>query len=469
MKTSDYGQDNYPVCKLRLPFIKISFGTAINMLRKSIVITAVLLSLSHLAGAQTVFRSLEDVWRFADEHNVAIRSTAYELDKARYGKTQSYLAFTPQAGVTGAFIDNTSLQTTLIPAVIFGGPVGTYSAVQFGQKYIYSAGFTAQMDLVNLQTWFNVRVAKETEKMSKDSLGSTRRTVYQQIANLYYAYLLNKEAYRLVSQSAAVADSVYRSVNNKFKEGTLNMGNVDVAELNSERAQQTLTTAYFQMRTSANSLKALLGLSVNDSLAIESSIEGGMKKESTASFNEDPSVKLADDRVKLNLSMYKAANASFYPTVNVLYSNTTQQNDNKFEPFEAGGPSWYPARYWTLRASWNIFAGGTRWLQSKKSKISYLESQMLYDQAKRQADINDENLLLSYEKAAAFRAKAEHIMNLSLDNYRHITYRYEAGVASLDDRLNAFTDYINYQNQYLNSLSDMLVQLYQVKIRQQSF
>ncbi len=60
-------------------------------------------------------------------------------------------------------------------------------------------------------------------------------------------------------------------------------------------------------------------------------------------------------------------------------------------------------------------------------------------------------------------------MKLSFDNYKHISYRYDAGMAAIDERLNAFKDYIDYQNQYLNSLSDMLVQLYQIKIRQQSF
>jgi outer membrane protein TolC len=152
----------------------------------------------------------------------------------------------------------------------------------------------------------------------------------------------------------------------------------------------------------------------------------------------------------------------------VIYSNTTQQNDNKFEPLQ-GGPQWYPARFWSLRASWTISNGGLRWVQSEKNKINYYESQMQFENTKKQSGINDENLRLSYERSTTLLSKAENIMNLSYDNYQHISNRYEAGLGSLEDRLQAFTDYINYQNQYLNSLSDMLVQLYQIKIRQQSF
>ena len=92
-----------------------------------------------------------------------------------------------------------------------------------------------------------------------------------------------------------------------------------------------------------------------------------------------------------------------------------------------------------------------------------------YENTQRQSAINDENTRLNYQKATAVLSKAENVMKLSFDNYRHVSYRYEAGLVPIDDRLNAFKDYIDYQNQYLNSLSDMLVQLYQVKIRQQSF
>jgi outer membrane protein TolC len=173
----------------------------------------------------------------------------------------------------------------------------------------------------------------------------------------------------------------------------------------------------------------------------------------------------------MSLSQYKQANSAFAPTLNILYSYTTQRFDNIFEPFSnsKGTKQWFPAQYWGLQLNVPIFNGGYRLFQSRKSKISYQENMDLYENTKKQSEINDENIKLNYQKAAAVLDKAKDVMDLSLDNYMHISYRYNAGVAPLNDRLNAFKDYIDYQNQYLNSLSDMLVQLYQIKIRQQSF
>jgi outer membrane protein TolC len=300
-------------------------------------------------------------------------------------------------------------------------------------------------------------------------MGSIKKNTYQQIASLYYACVLNREALQLANRSAAVADSVYASVNNKFTEGTVSLPNMDIAKLNSERAQQTAITARYQLRSSQNSLKALLGMTLTDSLAITQQLATGAAAIKAEEFKEDPAIRLAYHQKMVSFGRVKAANAGAFPTLAVLYNNTTQQFDNTFRPFDAAGPQWFPASYWSLRASWSIFNGGSRWLQSQKDKLSYLQSKEDEQQAIRQSAINDDNLRLNYEKATLLLTKAESIMNLSYDNYRHISMRYDEGLASIEDRLRAFTDYINYQNQYLNNLSEMLVQLYNIKLRQQTF
>jgi outer membrane protein len=440
------------------------------MLKRSLVII-MLLAAGQASQGQIVFRSVEDIWKYADTHNINILTAKYETDKALYAKRQSYGALLPQVNATGSYTDNIALQTTLLPAFIFGGPPGAYRSVQFGQQFVYAGGIAAQMPVLNLQNWYNATIAKQTEEMNRDSIASTRKAVYQQIATQYYSCLLMQEAARLAVQSAGVADSVFQSISNKFSEGTVNEANVDVAKLNYERAQQNRITASYQVIIAQNNIKALLGLSLKDSMRIEAALTRDLKVEASGIFEEDPSLRLAYWRTRLSLSQYRAANTAFAPTFNVLYNYTTQRFDNKFEPFAeaAGTTAWFPAQYWSLQASVPLFTSGSRYFQSKKMKIAYLESMDQYNNAKNQSAINDENIRLNYEKAVAVLGKAESVMKLSFDNYQHISYRYETGIESIETRLNAFRDYIDYQNQYLNSLSDMLVQLYQVKIRQQSF
>lgn len=443
--------------------------THANMLNK-IVSSILLMSATTTVYGQVIFNNMDDVWHYADKHNVTIRNAATEVKKGEKTVTQSYLDLLPDVNATGTYTDNLNIQTTLIPAVIFGGPEGVYRPVQFGQKYAYNAGVTAQLDILNMQTWYNVKIARETAALNKASLANTRRNTWQQLASQYYGYILNRHAVAIAELSTRVADSLLASVQNKYEEGVASLPNVDAAKLNSERARQTLITASYQKRTTLNALKALLGLSASDSVVVkEEFIWRASTQIPSTSFTEDPTVNLSQRQVSLNHARLKASNVAAYPTISILYSNNTQQFDNTFRPLDNAGPQWFPATFWSLRASWSIFNGGNRWLQSQKNKITWLQSSEDAAQAKRQADINDENLRLNFDKASTLYKSASTIKDLSYQNYQHTSLRHEAGLTSLDDRLRAYSDFINYQNQYLNSLSDLLIQTYIVKLRTQTF
>jgi outer membrane protein TolC len=441
------------------------------MLRKIPAILAILILWWNNGDAQVILRSVEDAWHYADEHNVTIRIADYELLKARKARTQSKLAFLPTVSANASATDNLNLPVTIIPvgalraALGTGGPADVVAPIKFGLQYINVAGATGQLDVVNPQTWYNVRTAKETEALNRASVADAKKQAYQAIANEYYGFLLNREAERLAGLSLAVSDSVSQSVSAKYTEGLLNQANVDVAQLNTERARQTYILSHYQARTSLNTLKGLLNLSVDDSLYIEGTLRENVQPVSHKEFEEDPAIAVANYQAKVNYSQYKSVRATVIPTVSVFYNNTITQSSNVFQPFSSVNS--FPASYFALRANWNIFTAGSRWLQVQRSKISYLESLAQFDNVQKQSAINDANLWLSYEKTSAVFDNAEKIMNLSYDNYKHISDRYAEGLSSIEERLDAFTDYITYQNRFIIAASDMLVQLYLIKIRQQ--
>ncbi len=440
-----------------------------NFMQKNIIWSLVFLFCSSFVSAQTVFHSLEDVWKYADDHNITLRVAGYDYQKAVYAQRAAAGSLLPQINATGSATDNTALQTTLIPAEMFGGPAGQYKPVQFGQKYIYNGGYTAQLDILNLQNWLNAKIARQNAIASKDSAANFRRNVYQQLASQYYSYLLMKEAAALAGRSMLISDSVNQSMARKFSEGLVSKPNADVASINFERARQSFITSQYQLLTAGNNLKLLLDMEVSDSVRIDDDWNNGMVRSlQDQPFADDPGLRLAADQVQTGMLQQRLAGSSFFPVVSVLYSNTTQQNDNKFEPFSKG-PEWFPARYWSLKASWQLFNGGSRYYGLKKARITTLEKQMWLENSRKQTATNDANLKLAAAKAGELVMSTKKVMDLAYDNYEHITNRYAEGINTQDDRLSAFSDYITYQNQYLNNLSDLLVQMYLIKLRQMDF
>jgi outer membrane protein len=432
-------------------------------------ILMILLLAQTASSGQIVLQSLDDAWHYADLHNITIANANFGLDKSIAVRKQSYMAFLPSAGANASFTDYPSLPVTLVPAFIFDQKAqpGDVRSVQFGQKYIYTGGVTAQLDVVNAQTWYNVRTARETELLNRASVANAKKLAYQQVASQYYDCLLSVVAEQIASRSMGIADSVVMSTNNKFDAGTVNMGNVDQAKLNAEKSRQTYILAQYQLRISRNTLKALLNMSSTDSLLIQDSLPEHSLPEGIGTFAEDPAISVADYQSRVDRAALRTSKAAIFPTLSFYYSNTLQNNNNLFEPIRGG--TTFQASYYALRANWNIFTGGARWLQVQRSKINYLQSLAQLDNTRKQSAINDDNIVLNYHKSLELLRNAKNVMDLSFDNYQHISQRYNEGLSPIEDRLNAFDDYIRYQNQYLNSLSDLLVQLYQVRIRQQSF
>ena len=82
------------------------------MLRKyafMLLITAT----GHFSHAQVIFKSIDDVWQYADAHNITIRSAKYDVEKATYSKRQSYSTMLPQIAANGTYTNNIQLQVVL--------------------------------------------------------------------------------------------------------------------------------------------------------------------------------------------------------------------------------------------------------------------------------------------------------------------------------------------------------------------
>ena len=417
--------------------------------------------------AQNTIRSVDELWKYADAHNINIVSAKLEADKAKLAKRISYSALMPQINASGSFTDNTALQTTLIPGAVFGKPDIPFIAAKFGQTYIYNGTIGGQMDVLNLQSVFNTQVAKATEAYNIKNLANTRKSVYQQLASNYYNYLLMKEAERLNIENILVTDSVVQSTNNKFTEGTENEMNLNKAKINLEKIRENLINAQYQMLIAKSNIMSLLNLPLKEEYHITDSLEP-IKEANTGVFQEDPAIQMAYSLQLVSAAQYQAAKYTFLPTLSLAYNYSTIQNNNDFKPFTNSVP-WYPSSFWSVKANIPLFTGGSRIWQMQKAQLDLEENKAKMEAAIKQADINDANLKLAFKKAKAMVKHAEEVMRLSHENYIHASHRYETGVSNIDDKLKAFSDYIDNQNQYLNQLSDYLLQLYQIKIRQLTF
>lgn len=419
------------------------------------------------SNAQLRIASLQDVWGYADTHNIQLQVANAGKETASINVRQAKSAVLPTVSANGAFTDNVKIQPTLIPADLFNpaAPAGTYTEATFGRRYIYNGTLNVQFDLINTKDWFTIKAAKLNNEMASLHIATQKQSLYEQLANVYYTYLLLNEAEKLFAENVKTAKKSYQIATNKFKEGLISEVTLNTALINKEKAEKALEATVENKSLQLNTLKSILN--TKDSIVITEALLDGNPLVANSSFAIDPNVQLANMQLQATKNEWRSSKASFAPTLSAVYQYNTQVAADDFLKFNNSNTM--PQQYWGLRLSIPIFSGNSRKYEVQKAKIDYDLKQKEVENARLQADITNQSLMIAYNSSVNTYTKSKGILSLYQNNDTHAERRLNEGIISLDERLKFYSDLISNQNEYLQSLSDYLIQQYRLQIRQTNF
>ncbi|MBL0745888.1 TolC family protein [Chryseolinea lacunae] len=418
--------------------------------------------------AQHVFRSLEEVWAYAEQHNVQVVTTGAQRQVAAGAVRQAYGNLLPSISLNGAFTDNVTIQPTLVPAELFGGEPGVYVEEKFGKRYNYTAGLNAQLDLINPSNWYTVRGARYNEVISESQWKISKQEVYQLSAQVYFTYHLMHEAEALAQESLAASNETLKHTAHLFALGQVSEVTLNLATIQVKAAALTLHVARSNGQTALNQLKQLLELPLDDSLNLPADT---VARQNIEDLSLEPSsamaVKLAYAQMATARNTVQSSRSAFSPVLSAVYAFNAQVTGNDFMTF--GNTNSLPQQYWGLRLSIPIMAHHTRSYQLDRSKIDFESKQRQYESILSNTAIDDVNLVNDFTQAYTALAGAKEILELYHLNDSHAAHRLDAGQISVDERLEVYQDYITYRNQYLQYLSDYFIRYAQVQVRLKTF
>lgn len=432
-------------------------------LKKHALVLA-LLCCTAMLQAQVTFKSLQEVWDFADAHNAAIKTAEINKTIAATGVKQAYGALLPSVTANGGFTDNLQIQSTLIPANLFdpAAPAGTYTEATFGRRYNYSGNVIAEMDILNTQDWFAVKAAKLNKEIAAISIAQSKKDLYGQLANSYYSCMLLSEAERLSLENLRAITDVYAISLQKFNDGLISEVTLNLAGINKQKAEKSLDVARQNKLLQLNTLKSLLGS--DQDIEITEELNEDFFFSADTGFAPDPTVQLYSLQAMVSKNEMQSQRAAFAPTLSAVYQYSTLVAGDDFVRF--ANSNTIPQQYWGLRLSVPIFAGNSRRYEVQKDKLDYAAKQKQYNNAVLQNTINNTNLLIAYRGALQAYTASKSILERYRANDAHAAQRMQEGLISLDERLEFYSDMIISQNEYLQSMSDYLIQEYRLKISQ---
>jgi outer membrane protein TolC len=426
-------------------------------------LTLILFVLTSFAHAQIHFSSVQEIWKYADEHNIQIKTAQTNEKIAATNIKQTYGSMLPTVSLNGSFTDNIQLQSTLIPANLFNPSAlpNTYVEANFGRRYNYNAGVIAELDIVNTQDWFAVKAAKLQTEIARIAIAKTKKDLYEQLANIYFTCILLNKAEELSKDNLKTISEIYTLSLNKFNDGLISEITLNSARINKEKAAKNLDIAQQNKTLQINTLQALLNSS--ESITLSEDLQQEIPATNKA-FAPDPNVALSSLEFFSSKNDLQSKKSVFAPTLSAVYQYNSLTAGDHFVNFENSNT--IPQQYWGLRLSLPIFVGNTRNYQVQKAKLTYDNKKEQYESAVLQNNINNMNLLVANNNALQAFKRSQSILNLYQSNDKHASQKLTEGFIALDQRLEFYADMITSQNEYLQSMSDYFIQEYRLQISQ---
>jgi outer membrane protein TolC len=368
----------------------------------------------------------------------------------------------PQINASFDLKDFVEIPTSLIPAEIFGGPAGTYAAVQFGTKYQATAGLDASQLIFSGDYFLGLKASKVFVELSEKATQRTKIETSATVSKAYYTVLVNQERIKLMDANVIrikkAMDDTKALLDNGFVE-KIDYDRLSVTYNNLLVEQEKVNRL---LELGVYLLKYQMGMDINATLSLTDKLEDVKfditEKVSAEKFDYKKRVEYnlfetQRDLAQLDLKRNKF---SYLPQAFAYGSLSGAAQRNEFDIFDTK-KSWFPMALIGAKITMPIFTGGQRYYKTQQAKLKL-------DQAENNINFMQKSIDLEIASTTTLLKNTSQTLSIQKKNietaqevYRVTKLKQEQGVGSTLEMVTAETALKEAQTNYFNALFDALV------------
>jgi outer membrane protein TolC len=345
----------------------------------------------------------------------------------------------------------------------------------FQLKSAGNAGLNINQILFNSSYLIGLKAASTYKDLAYKTTQQTEIGMIQNVMKAYYGVLVNNERIKLFDSNIARVDSLLRTTSALNKSGFAEEIDVDriqvtLNNLKSERLKfvnlQNLSLAllkyqmYYPMDKELSVAGNITELKIDEQLFAEYG-EGWDYKNRIEYKLLDTNRKLLELDLK---NKYAASLPSLSGFVNLGYSTQSpnisgifQTNTNLSDNGMVGPDKWYSFSTFGVTLNVPIFSGLQRTYQVQQSKLSLLKTQNQFTYLKQSIDLSIQQNSVTYQNSVETLKSQEENMQLADKVARVTKIKYEQGVGSNIEVIEAESSLREAQINYYNALYDATI------------
>lgn len=404
--------------------------------------------------------SLEECVSFAKKNNAQVKNALLAIDAQIQTNREIGAAAYPSINTNAGANDFIKIPTSLLPAQIFGGAAGTYIPVQFGTKYNANYGINFQQILFDGQVFIALKARATSLEWQKKNASLTEEAIKANIYKIYYQLSASKTQLNILDANIERLSKLAHDAEVMYKNGFAEKLDVDKVSVQLNNLQTEKLKANNAVAIGFMGLKMLMGMPVNDSLALtevidEKSLEKDILLETDFQYGTRKDFQYLTETKKLNEYNVKRYQLSYLPTISLSGSSSKNAMRTKFDFFEGG--SWFNTSVVNLNVNLPLFNGFARDARIKKTKIELKQIENQIDALKNNIDNEITQAKLNYMSSVATMQFQKKNMSLAETVYHQTKKKFETGTGSNTEMTAAQADLVTAQNNYMNALYSALI------------
>jgi len=404
--------------------------------------------------------SLEECVTFAKNNNVQVKNSLLAIEAQIQTNREIGAAAFPTIGTNAGVNDFIKIPTSLLPAQIFGGAAGTYIPVQFGTKYNANYGVNFQQLLFDGQVFVALKARASSLQWQKKNAALTEEAIKTNIYKIYYQLSASKTQLNILDANIERLSKLAHDAEVMYKNGFAEKLDVDKVSVQLNNLQTEKIKANNSVAIGFMGLKMLMGMPVNDSLALtevidEKSLDKDVLVENDFQYGVRKDFQYLSETKKLTEFNVKRYQLSYLPTISFSGSTSKNALRTKFDFFEGG--SWFNTTMISLNINLPLFNGFARDARLKKTKIELQQIENQLGGLKNNIDNEITQAKLNYMSSVATMQFQKKNMQLAETVYQQTKKKFETGTGSNTEISASQADLVTAQNNYMNALYSALI------------
>jgi outer membrane protein TolC len=404
--------------------------------------------------------SLEECVTFAKNNNVQVKNSLLAIEAQIQTNREIGAAAFPTIGTNAGVNDFIKIPTSLLPAQIFGGAAGTYIPVQFGTKYNANYGINFQQLLFDGQVFVALKARASSLQWQKKNAALTEEAIKTNIYKIYYQLSASKTQLNILDANIVRLSKLAHDAEVMYKNGFAEKLDVDKVSVQLNNLQTEKIKANNSVAIGFMGLKMLMGMPVNDSLALtevidEKSLDKDVLVENDFQYGVRKDFQYLSETKKLTEFNVKRYQLGYLPTISFSGSTSKNALRTKFDFFEGG--SWFNTTMVSLNINLPLFNGFARDARLKKTKIELQQIENQLGGLKNNIDNEITQAKLNYMSSVATMQFQKKNMQLAETVYQQTKKKFETGTGSNTEISASQADLVTAQNNYMNALYSALI------------